>query len=354
MHITGSCLLILGITGLSLATPAAASTLNISDTATTGLGSANTQQFNSSPTASTILTGSGSTPACTDPKNCATANYSVSDQFGRISLAFSTYASCTYSVAANCGPSIGGFHYAEAEFNGVNNNGIDGIQIGTIPGGSGLLELQYLMQGTIGAGGGFSSGNLAFQLGDNNNNNTVAFSLMLQNCPSLCGPTPSSPYFQNVLLANGSPMFSNVQPDGVLANTWDYSIHGTMIIPVTSNSADAILNRVDGASDIVGGLYDVTGTNLLSGVTINSTSGYDYTRQIVSAPEPAAFGMIAIGLVVMAFRPRSWRSSAGRTNAMTRLVPRAQRRIPPCQGSYISASGFEASTSPSPTKALLM
>jgi hypothetical protein len=232
-------------------------------------------------------------------------------------------------VATNCGPSIGGFHSAEAAFNGTSNNGIDGIQIGTIPGGSGLLELQYLMQGTIGAGGLDSSGNLAFQLGDNNNNNTIAFNLVLQSCPSLCGPNiPSSPFFQGLLLANGYTMFSNVQPDGLLANTWDYSIHGTMIIPVTSNSADAILNSVRGASDIGGSIasgaptnwfsanddpevggarfYDATGTNLLSGVTINSTSGYDYTRQIVSAPEPATLGMIAIGIVVVAFRPRSF------------------------------------------------
>jgi hypothetical protein len=57
MRITGCFLLTLGIARLSLAPPAAASTLNISDTATTGFGSANTQQFNSSPTASTILTG---------------------------------------------------------------------------------------------------------------------------------------------------------------------------------------------------------------------------------------------------------------------------------------------------------
>ena len=61
---------------------------------------------------------------------------------------------------------------------------------------------------------------------------------------------------------------------------------------------------------LIGGVtvLDVN-VNPAPGATVAPESGWDYTQQIVSAPEPAAFGMIAIGLVLMSFWPRSWRSA---------------------------------------------
>jgi hypothetical protein len=311
-----------------LGTPTAfGSTLGIGDGAATGLGSANTNQINTSATASTVLTGSGATPACTDPNNCATASYSVSNQFGRISLAFSTSALCTVPL---CGPSVGGYNYAEASFNGSTNYGIDGIQIGTVPGGSGLLELGYLMRGTIGGGGapaGDLYGYLDAFIGDNTNPNTVGFSVELAQPPALPNAGPLLPsVVQLAPLANGSTLFSSITPDPNLANTWDYAVYGTMVIPVSSNSSDALIMDVVGTSNdyagpayhpsmwfsasddpSIGGaqVYDSTGTSLLSGVTITSTSGFDYTQPLAdSVPEPATFGLIAVGLVPLAMRLR--------------------------------------------------
>lgn len=175
----------------------------------------------------------------TDTRIC-TASYSVSDQFGRVAVSFDTYASCTYGNAQSCGPSVSGlYHCAEADFGATFNYGSDGIEIGTVPGGSGLLEVQHLMQGTIGGGGGFTNGVIQGFLGDLTNPNTVVFDVGLTVCPYLCNDPNTSPYFQQAALANGSTMFTTLMPDNSLADTWDYSVYGTMIIPISSNSSIA-------------------------------------------------------------------------------------------------------------------
>jgi len=334
VKVCSCCFLILTAVWLGTPTPAAGSTvygttLSIGDYANTGLGSASTTQTDSSATASTVLAGSGTTPACTDPNNCATTSYSVSNQVGQINLSFNTSASCTYGGIL-CGPNASGlYHYAEAEFNAGVNSSSDGIQVGTIPGGSGLLEVQYLIQGTIGAGGGFANGALSVFLGDLNDPNTVAFSVNFTDCtiPALCGTDLSySPTISSSLLANGSTMLSTLTPDGSLAGTWDYSVYETLVIPVSSGLQDALSMDVIGSSDNVAGpaytpanwfsltddpqlggaqFYNAAGTSLLAGVSLTSNSGFDYTQPLSSStPEPATFGMIAIGLIGLASRLR--------------------------------------------------
>jgi hypothetical protein len=51
--------------------------------------------------------------------------------------------------------------------------------------------------------------------------------------------------------------------------------------------------------------YNAAGTSLLAGVSLTSNSGFDYTQPLSSStPEPATFGMIAIGLIGLASRLR--------------------------------------------------
>jgi hypothetical protein len=316
------------LTATWLATPADGSPIygatvgRVQDFANTGIGSASTNLSAVSATASTVFTGSGSTPACTNLNNCATASYSVADRFGDISLSFATSANCTPGTGP-CGPNATGpYAYAEAVFNGSVNTNSDGIQIGTIAGGTGLLEVPYLMQGTIGGSGapvGNGYGGISADLGDLNNPDTVVFGVELSS---------SGPYVVSQDLANGSTLFYVLTPDAILANTWDYTAYGTIIIPVSSGLQDALEMDVVGSSDVYAGpaynptmwfnltddpqiggaqFYNSAGTTLLTGVNITSASGFDYTQPIPSSsvPEPATFALIGSALVALAMRRRT-------------------------------------------------
>jgi hypothetical protein len=302
-----------------LGTPASGSpiygtTLITEDFATTGLGTASTDQVNSTATLSTVLTGSGSTPACANANNCATTSYSVSDQVAHVSLSFSSSATC---MTSPCGPSANGLYpYAEANFNGSINSVSDGIQVGTVPSGSGLLGLQYVMQGTIGGSGapaGSGYGAISVDLGDLSNPDTLSFAVELG---------PLGPSVQPQELNNGSTVLSSFTPDSSLANTWDYTVVGVFFLPVSSGLQDALSIDEVGTADEYAGpaynpsmwfsitddpqiggalFYDSTGTSLLSGVTLTSASGFDYTQPIPTSatPEPAQVLITSVGLAVM-------------------------------------------------------
>lgn len=157
--------------------------------------------------------------------------------------------------------------------------------------------------------------------------NTVAFNVVL-GCGTPCG-TVTTPYLQVLDRQNGSTISLSYVVDSNLSATlgytvWDYTVSGTMILPVNSNSSDPLGLEVHGGSDIYGGgifapsnlfrgtgdlriggarFYNSAGTALLSGVTLQSDSGFDYSRSL-AAPEPSTFGLIASAIVALAMRSK--------------------------------------------------
>lgn len=172
------------------------------------------------------------------------------------------------------------------------------------------------MQGVI---GGSINGYFDGSFGDLNNSNAiVGFQIGLVQCGG-CGEAPTYSIFDR---ANGSTISVSFAPDQNFVDYWDYTVSGTMIVPVSSNSTDGLEYQVSGSTDVagddlqesngnadlqVGGaqVYNAAGTQLLSGVTLTSDSGFDYTQPIPASPEPATLGLIAASLATMAWRLRS-------------------------------------------------
>jgi hypothetical protein len=311
-----SCLLLTA--AVWLGTPAVASplsTLYLGASVSDGSGNVvNVTQSNTSATASTVLSGSVATPYC-GYDNCGTSLYGGSNVFGTITSFVSGQAFCTAPVYIGCTGARTSSDYQSYSW--------DGVQIGTIAGGSGLLELQYIMQGVLDSGGN-SDATVEGFFGDSANSETVFIKVEFEDCPL-------GPYTCNTIDGgHGVPIGSGVDyngstsvftftkelfPNGDWDGNWDYTVYGTVIIPVSSNSSDALFMQITGGGAATGGgsfysayvdpqiggaqFYDPTGTTLLTGVTLTSTSGFDYTLQIppTGTPEPSTFYLLGVGVV---------------------------------------------------------
>jgi hypothetical protein len=300
-----SCFLLM-LTAACTATSADGASLYLSGYAQTDYGTINAPGSYVA-TASTVITGSQTTPAAGayGPNRDSSSSYTAYLSLGDLGLSASV-------SAYNSNSPYNGTESAGANFTAGMTDAL------TITGiSSGLLALNFSVDGTISHVGGTNTGGsdvfsaeylLATSVGGVGN--SVVATGTVQNGVG----TPSS------TTLNGSTMNFSFTPDPNIANLWDYVATGTALIPFTSGTVylesylligggcNSDFGPCSATADFLhtaligGAMVEDPQGNVIQGATISSASDYDYTQPLheTNTPEPATFGLMGSSLVALA------------------------------------------------------